>query len=116
MMKKLLLLAFVLASCALAENITFWQVQKVKSNDALNIRAESTYKSSKLSSIPFNAQCVKSHGCGKDIDLEAMMHMQEDEVKAFLAQAKEGWCFIEYKDTKGWVNQKYLKKSSNKCN
>jgi len=112
---KLLLLPLFLASSLLAENVAFWQVQKVKSNDTLNIRSQSTHKSEKVTSIPYNAQCVKNHGCGKDINLEAMMHMQESEVKAFLDQAKEGWCFVEYKGKKGWVNQNYLKASTASC-
>jgi len=114
-MNKILLLVLVLSSYAMAENVAYWKVHKVQSNDVLNIRAESTHKSNKISSIPFNEQCVKNHGCGKNIDLDAMMNMQEDEVKAFLAQAKEGWCFIEYKNTMGWVNKKFLQKSSQKC-
>jgi len=112
---KLLLLPLFLASSLLAENITYWQIQKVKSNDTLNIRSQATHKSDKITSIPYNEQCVKNHGCGKDIALEAMMHMQEAEVKAFLEQAQEGWCFIEYKDKKGWANQKYLKASTATC-
>jgi len=112
---KLLLLPLLIASSLLAESIAYWQIQKVKSNDTLNIRSQSTHKSDKITSIPFNAQCVKNYGCGKDIDLEAMMHMQEAEVEAFLAQAKEGWCFVEYKGKKGWANQKYLKASTSSC-
>lgn len=114
-MKKLLLLPLLLSSVLLADNTTFWQVQKVKSNDTLNIRSKSVYTSKKVSSIPFNETCVKSHGCGKDIDLESMMHMQEEEVKAFLQQAKEGWCFVEYKGNKGWVNKKFLKATTKTC-
>ena len=114
-MKKLLLLPLLLSSALLADNNTFLQVQKVKSNDVLNIRAESSYTSKKVFTIPFNETCVQSHGCGKNIDLEAMMHMQESEVKDFLAQAKEGWCYIEYKENKGWVNKNFLKPSSKPC-
>lgn len=114
-MKKLLLLPLLLSSALLAENSNFWQVKKVKSNDVLNIRSKSDHTSKKVSSIPFNETCVKSHGCGKDIDLESMMHMQEEEVRAFLQQAKVDWCFIEYKGIKGWVNKKYLKASTKTC-
>ncbi len=113
-MKNLLLVLFI-SSSLFAEGIAYWQIQKVKSNDTLNIRAEATHKSKKITSIPYNAQCVKNHGCGKNIDLESMMNMQEEEIKAFLAQAKEGWCYVEYKGKKGWVNQNYLKESSKEC-
>ncbi|PHR54690.1 MAG: hypothetical protein COA44_12430 [Arcobacter sp.] len=112
---KILLLAFLLTSALFAENVAFWQVQKVKSNDTLNIRSGSTHKSEKITSIPFNETCIKNYGCGKDIDLEAMMHMQEKDVKAFLDQAKEGWCYVGYKGEKGWVNKKYLKTSTKTC-
>ena len=114
-MKKLLLLPLLISSVLLAENTSFWQVQKVKSNDVLNIRSKSDHTSKKVSIIPFNEACVKSHGCGKDIDLESMMYMQEVEVKAFLEQAKTGWCFIEYKGNRGWVNKKFLKASTKPC-
>ncbi len=91
---RLLILPLLLASSLIAENVSFWQITKVQSNDTLNIRAEATYKSAKVTSIPYNAQCVKNYGCGKDINFEAMLNMQEDEVKSFLAQAKEDYCFI----------------------
>ena len=112
---KLLILPLLLASSLLAQNVAFWQIQKVKSNDTLNIRSLSTHKSDKVASIPYNEQCVRNYGCGKNIDLEAMMDMQESEVKTFLQQAKEGWCFVEYKGKKGWVNQNYLKASTASC-
>lgn len=112
---KLLLLPLLFSSALLAENISFWQIQKVKSNDTLNVRAQATHKSTKVTAIPFNAQCVKNHGCGKDINLEAMMHMQENEVKTFLEQAKDGWCYVEYEGKKGWVNQVYVKASTASC-
>lgn len=112
---RLLILPLLLASSLLAQNVSFWQITKVKSNDALNIRALATYKSKKVTSIPYNAQCVKNHGCGQDISFEAMMNMQEDEVKAFLAQAKEDYCFVEYKGKFGWANKRYLKASTSPC-
>lgn len=115
-MKQLLaILSLLLASSLFAKDASFSKVQKVKSNDTLSIRALSTHKSKKVSSIPFNAQCLKNHGCGKSIGLEAMMYMQEDEVKAFLSQAKEGWCYVEYKGKFGWVNQVYISPSKAEC-
>jgi len=114
-MKKILLLSLLVSSVLFAENTAFWQIQKVKSNDVLNMRSQSTHTSDKVSSIPFNETCVKNHGCGKDINLEAMMQMQESEVKAFLEQAKEGWCFVEYQGKKGWVNKKYLQTTTQTC-
>ncbi|HIC43478.1 MAG TPA: hypothetical protein EYO73_04040 [Sulfurimonas sp.] len=115
-MKKLLLSILILGSSLIADHITFWQINKVRSNDVLNIRSESIYTSKKISTIPFNEICVKNYGCGKDIELEPMMKMQEDEVKAFLAQAQEGWCFIEYQGNKGWVNKTFVKESTRTCN
>jgi len=112
---KLLLLPLLMTTALLAENIAFWQIQKVKSNDTLNVRSQATHKSDKVTAIAYNAQCVKNLGCGKDINLEAMMHMQEAEVKAFLDQAQEGWCYVEYKGKQGWVNQKYLKANTSTC-
>ena len=112
---RLLILPLLLASSLFAENVSYWQITKVKSNDTLNIRAKATYKSAKVTSIPYNAKCVKNHGCGKDIDFESMMNMQEDEVKTFLAQAKEDYCFVEYKGKIGWANKRYLKASTATC-
>lgn len=112
---KILFFTLLITSALFAESVSFWKVQKVKSNDSLNIRTEATHKSDKISSIPFNAQCVKNHGCGKDLDFESMMKMQEEEVKAFLAQAKEGWCYVEYKGKLGWVSQYYLSPSKTEC-
>jgi len=114
-MKKLLLLPFLLSSALLAENTSFWQVQNVKSYDSLNMRSESIYTSKKVATIPYHESCVINHGCGKNIDLETMMHMQEEDVKAFLEQAQEGWCYVEYNKNKGWVNKTYLKPSSQEC-
>ncbi len=112
---KSILFPLLITSALFADNVAFWQIQKVKSNDTLNIRTQATHKSDKVTSIPFSAQCVKNHGCGKDISLDAMMNMQEDEVKSFLQQAKEGWCYVEYEGKFGWANQYYLKPSSSEC-
>jgi len=115
-MKRLLpLLTLLLLSSLHAEQIGFWKVQKVKSNDSLNIREMATHKSNKVSAIAHNAQCIKNHGCGKDIDLDSMMNMTEDQVKDFLSQAKDGWCYIEHQGHTGWVNQYYLKESKEEC-
>jgi len=113
-MRNILLVLFIVPSL-FAEGISYSQVTKVKSDDALNIRAASTHKSEKIASIPFDAQCVKNHGCGKDINLEVLMHMQEEEVKIFFEQAKEGWCYLEYKGKFGWANQYYLSPSKADC-
>ncbi len=112
---KSILFPLLITSSLLADSAAFWQIQKVKSNDSLNIRALADHTSDKVTTIPYNAQCVINHGCGKDIKLEAMMHMQEEEVKAFLEQAKEGWCYVEYEGQSGWANQYYLKASSAEC-
>lgn len=112
---KNLFFVLLITSALFAEGTSFWKVQKVKSNDSLNIRSEANHKSENLSTIPFNAQCVKNHGCGKNLDFESMMNMQENEVKAFLAQAQEGWCYVEYKDKLGWVSQYYLSPSKAVC-
>ena len=115
-MKKLLILvSFLIASSLYAEQINFWQVQKVKKSDSLNMREKAIHTSKKISSIPYNTQCVINHGCGKDIDFEAMLNMQEDEIKAFLSQAKEEWCYVEYNGKKGWSNKYYLKASKKSC-
>ncbi len=108
-------LILLLASSLFAENIAFWKIQKVKSNDSLNMRSKADHKSKKVSSIPYNAQCLKNHGCGKNISFEAMMNMEEEEVKAFLEQAQDEWCYVEYKGISGWVNQYYLSPSKSAC-
>lgn len=115
-MKHLLpLLSLLIISSLHAEQTLFWQVQKVKSNDVLNIRETATHKANKIGSIAYNEQCVKNHGCGQDIDLDAMMNMTEEEARAFLAQAKPGWCYIEHQGKTGWVNKVYLKASQAQC-
>lgn len=115
-MKKLLILvSFLITSSLYAEQVSFWQIQKVKKNDSLNIRAQAVHTSKKVSSIPHDAQCVINHGCGKDIDFQAMSDMQEDEIKAFLSQAKEDWCYVEYDGKSGWANKYYLKASRKNC-
>jgi len=115
MKKSLLILPFLILSAVYAEGISYLQVKDVKAWDTLNMREKSDHTSKKISSIPHNAQCVINYGCGKDISLEAMMNMQEEEIKLFLAQAKENWCYISYKDNTGWANKKYLKESTAKC-
>jgi hypothetical protein len=107
--------SFLITSSLYAEQIGFWQVQKVKKNDTLNIREKANHLSKKISSIPYNAQCVINHGCGKDISFEAMTNMQEDEIKVFLSQAKEEWCYVEYNGKSGWSNKYYLKASKANC-
>ncbi len=114
-MYKTLLLPFLFLSAVYAEGTSYVQVQNVKKWDALNMREKADHTSKKVSSIPYNEQCVISHGCGKDISLEAMGNMQEDEIKLFLAQAQENWCYVTYKGTFGWVNKKYLSASTATC-
>jgi len=113
-MKKLFLL-LSLSALLLAEQTHFLQVQKVRSNDGLNIRVKADYKSKSKGKIPFDATCVVSHGCGKNIDFEAMANMQEDEIKRFLAQAKEEWCYVDYDGITGWSHSYYLTASKADC-
>ena len=128
MAKLLSLLSLILLSSSLsaepvqtedtnstAKRITFWQVQKVFSWDGLNIRKNADYTSKKLGQIPFNSNCIVNHGCGKDIDFEAMGHMQEEEIKTFLAQSKEEWCYIDHDGISGWVHSYYLTESKSEC-
>lgn len=112
---KPLFFILLISSALFAEGVAFWKVQKVKSNDSLNIRSKADHKSDKVSTIPFNGQCIKNHGCGKNLDFESMMNMEENEVKAFLAQAQEGWCYVEYKGKSGWVSQYYLTSDKTDC-
>lgn len=115
MKSRLALLALLLSSSLFADQIDFFQIQKVKKNDSLNIRSLASHTSEKIGSIPSDAQCVKNNGCGKEIRFEALMPMQEDELKAFLAQADPEWCYVEFEGKTGWVNQYYLEKSSSAC-
>jgi hypothetical protein len=66
-------------------------ITRVKSNDQLNIRQKADHTSSKLGSIPYNAHCVRNHGC----------------------QGK--WCKVSWQGTTGWVNQHYLKTETQSC-
>jgi len=97
------------------KRIKFWQVQKVFSWDGLNIRENADYTSKKIGQIPFNATCIVNHGCGKDIDFEAIGHMEEEEIKAFLAQSKEEWCYIDHDGISGWAHSYYLSESNAEC-
>jgi len=115
MKKSLLLLPFLFLSALYADGTSYVKVHNVKKWDALNIREHANHKSKKVSSIPANEQCVINHGCGKDISLEAMGNMQEEEIKLFLAQSNENWCYVTYKGQSGWVNKKYLKESKATC-
>ncbi len=115
MKKTLLILPCLILSSLFAEGTSYVQVSNVKAWDALNIREKANHTSKKISSIPHDEKCVISHGCGKDITLEAMGNMQEDEIKLFLAQAKENWCYVAYENKFGWVNKKYLKANTQAC-
>jgi len=106
---------FLLLGISLFAQNNFLQVQKVRSTDGLNIREKADYTSKSLGKIPFNAQCVVSHGCGKNIDFEVMLNMQEEEIKAFLAQAKEEWCYVDFDGISGWSHAYYLIPSKIDC-
>ena len=112
---KIIFLLLSLSAFIFAEQTTFLQVQKVRSNDILHIRAKADYTSKSLGKIAHDAQCVVSHGCGKNIDFQAMMNMQEAEIAAFLAQAKEEWCYIDYDGISGWSHSYYLTESKAQC-
>jgi len=112
---KTLTLLFVLSISLFAQDINYLQVHNVKSYDVLNIREKADHTSKKLSGIPHSEKCVISYGCGKDISLEAMGNMHEQEIKDFLAQSKEKWCYIKHNKTVGWVNSKFLKPSTASC-
>ena len=115
MNKFILLLPFVISIAVFAKDISYSQIQNVKSNDVLNMREKSDFKSKKVFSIPYNAQCIVNYGCGKDIAFEALMNMQEDEVKLFLDSANEKWCYVKYQDKIGWVSKRYIKESTVQC-
>ncbi|MDF1879842.1 hypothetical protein JHD50_00755 [Sulfurimonas sp. MAG313] len=91
------------------------KIQKVRSWDVLNIRSQSDSESKKLIGIPYKESCVINYGCGKNIDLEAMLDMEEEAVKAFLAQAQDDWCYVEYKGIRGWASKYYLTESTSAC-
>lgn len=115
MQPRFSLFALLLSSSLFAQQIDFFKIQKVTTDDTLTIRSLASHTSEKVGSIPFDAQCVKNNGCGKEIRLEAMMQMEEEEINVFLAQAKPEWCYVEYDGKRGWVNQFYLKKSNAVC-
>jgi len=65
---------------------TLWtKVIKVKSNDSLNVRKSTNYKSKKMGTLAYNANCVKRLSC------------------------KGKWCKIESGSLAGWVHKSYLK-------
>jgi len=62
-------------------------VRGVASNDVLWMHPTPSYKSKKIGEIPYNSRCLKNVGC-------------------------EGrWCKVNYRDTIGWVNGKFLRES-----
>lgn len=115
MKKTLILCIFALTSSLYAQTASFWQVQKVKSWDKLNIREKANHTSNKIGSIAYNDTCIINHGCGKNIDFQAIKDMEEVEIQLFLSQSKENWCYIESNSIYGWVNSYYLKKSTAVC-
>ena len=62
-------------------------VRDVASNDVLWMHPTPSSKSKKIEEIPYNERCLKNLGC------------------------KEQWCKVNYRDTIGWVNRKFLGES-----
>ena len=70
-----------------------YMVTDVQSDDTLNVRVESHYKSYKLGELSYDATGI------------------------ILKECENGWCTVEYRDIDGdihhgWVNSKYLKRES----
>ncbi len=80
--------ATTIKSTAKLPAFSWVKVIQVKADDSLNIRKTTDYKSKKIGTLAFNANCIKRLSCaGK-------------------------WCKIQQQDNIGWVHRKFITKMS----
>lgn len=72
---------------------TLYKVTKVSSNDSLHIRKWPGAKSRITASLPFNAKNIKGTGKRKTV-------------------GRSKWLEVKWKNNRGWVNSRFLKRSS----
>ena len=93
---------------ATADGPDFWKVDNVASNDVLNVRANSSWKSQNVGEIPFNGVCLHNLECVGGLTMQEIMHLSESQ-KATLRQKRPKWCKVKYKQIIGWVSSRYLR-------
>jgi len=92
---------------ATADGPDYWKVINVESDDVLNIREKSTWKSNKVGEIPFNGKCIQNLGCIGGLTLTEFTDLSEAE-KQKIRKKRLRWCKIRYKNIIGWVAGRYL--------
>ena len=92
---------------ATADGPDYWKVQKVRSNDVLNMRVEPNWQSNKVGEIPYNGTCLKTLECVGGLTFEEFTTLSEAEQKKIMKK-RPRWCKVKFKDTTGWVSGKYL--------
>ncbi len=111
-MKKYIILIFIcIFACsfvfATASGPDHWKVRNVASNDVLNIREKTTWRSNKLGEIPYNGNCIQNLGCVGGLTFEESMNLSKEE-KEIIKMKRPRWCKIKYNGIEGWVSGRYL--------
>ncbi len=94
-----------------ADGPDHWSVTGVASWDVLNIRVKPHYKAMKVGSIPYNGNCVQNLGCEGGLTIDEYATLSPKQRKKLLKK-RPVWCKVNYKNTLGWVNGKYLQEGS----
>lgn len=112
----LLLFCFLCTNCALADadGPDFWQVRDVASDDVLNIRAQSDWRSDKVGEIPHDGRCIRNLGCVGGLTLQEFTDLSKAEQEK-IKKKRPRWCQIEYQGQSGWVAGRYLQEDEGMC-
>ncbi len=91
-----------------ADGPDYWQVQKVCSDDVLNIREKFNWKSKKVGEILYNGKCIQNLGCICGLTLHEFTELSKAEQEKILRK-RPRWCKINYRGVEGWVSGRYLR-------
>lgn len=90
---------------AQASGPDFFKIADLKTDDNVNVRSEPNANAKIIGKIAKNTDGVKNLGCKGGLTKKQWEKANEARKKA---DARTGWCEVEFKDVKGWVLRRLL--------
>jgi len=94
---------------AQASGPDYFKIIDLKTDDNVNVRSEPNANAKIVGKIPENTDGVKNLGCKGGLTAKQWEKANDARKKA---DARTGWCEVEFKDVKGWVSRRLLVEGS----
>jgi len=112
--RSLLACAFIVAALAAGSSGTaaaqaggpeYFRIIDLKTDDNVNVRSEPNANAKVVGRIPKSADGVKNLGCKGGLTAKQWEKANSARKKA---DARTGWCEVQFKDVKGWISRRLL--------